>query len=68
LGLLVAPVAACAAAGPFLLLLAVFRANVYAARQQLRIGGHRVPSLVPRALIQIVFLAACGAGIGGAPE
>jgi uncharacterized membrane protein len=47
-----------AAASLFLLLIAIFPANVYAARHRLTIGGRAVPSLFPRAIIQIVFLIA----------
>ena len=41
-----------------LLLIAVFPANVHAAREQLTIGGRPVPSIVLRTVLQIVFLAA----------
>jgi uncharacterized membrane protein len=47
-----------AAASLFLMLIAIFPANVYAARHQLTIGGRPVPSLLPRGIIQIVFLIA----------
>ncbi|HKO17710.1 MAG TPA: hypothetical protein VJU82_02370 [Acidobacteriaceae bacterium] len=47
-----------AAGGLFLMLLAIFPANVFAARHRLSIGGHPVPALLPRTLIQIVFLVA----------
>jgi uncharacterized membrane protein len=47
-----------AAALLFLMLIAIFPANVYAANHRLTIGGRPVPSLLPRALIQIVFLTA----------
>jgi uncharacterized membrane protein len=40
-----------------LLLIALFPANVYAARQRLTIAGRRVPGLPLRSLIQLVFLA-----------
>lgn len=40
-----------------LLLLALFPANVHAARKSLTIGGRRVPSVPVRALIQLVFIA-----------
>ncbi len=39
-----------------LLLLALFPANVYAARQRLTIAGRRVPNLPVRTAIQLVFL------------
>lgn len=41
-----------------LLLIALFPANVYAARQKLTISGRSVPKLGVRTGIQIVFLAA----------
>jgi uncharacterized membrane protein len=47
-----------AAASLFLMLIAIFPANVYAARHRLTIGGRPVPSLLPRAIIQIIFLIA----------
>lgn len=40
-----------------LLLLALFPANIHAARKALTIAGRRVPSLPVRAVIQIVFIA-----------
>ncbi len=58
LGLLVPRLAPFAAGGLVLLLLAVFPANVHAASAGLTIGGRPVPGLAPRALIQLVFLAA----------
>ncbi|HXN23722.1 MAG TPA: hypothetical protein VOA41_13370 [Candidatus Dormibacteraeota bacterium] len=47
-----------AALGPWLMLLAVFPANVHAARKRLTIGGRQVQALIPRTLLQIVFLTA----------
>jgi uncharacterized membrane protein len=47
-----------AGAGLFLMLIAIFPANVFAARHRLSIGGRSVPALLPRTLIQIVFLVA----------
>jgi|GEM_PF-3238674 len=47
-----------AATGLFLMLTAIFPANVFAARYRLQIGGRPVPALLPRTLIQIAFLAA----------
>jgi hypothetical protein len=47
-----------AALGLAILLLAVFPANVRAARQRLTIAGRPVPGLIPRTLLQIVFLTA----------
>ncbi len=40
-----------------LLLMALFPANVHAARHRLTIAGQRVPNLPLRSLIQLVFLA-----------
>ncbi|AUX26870.1 hypothetical protein SOCEGT47_074400 [Sorangium cellulosum] len=58
-----------AAAGLTLLLVAMFPANVYAARAGLTLGGSPVTPLVPRTLIQIVFIAATVAvAIGGLRE
>ncbi len=58
IALLIPSVAHYAAFGLSLLLIAVFPANVHAARQRLTIGGRQVPALLPRTLLQIVFLAA----------
>jgi len=57
-GLLVPRLAAWAASGLALLLVAMFPANVHAARAGLSIGGTPVTPLVPRAVLQVVFLAA----------
>jgi uncharacterized membrane protein len=57
-GLLVPRLAPWAAGGLALLLLAVFPANVHAAREGLSIGGQPVMGAVPRALVQVVFLGA----------
>jgi uncharacterized membrane protein len=57
-GLLLRPVAPLAAAGLALLLLALFPANVHAARAALTIGGRPATALVPRTLLQIVFVGA----------
>jgi uncharacterized membrane protein len=46
------------ATGLFLMLIAVFPANVYAARYRLTIAGRPVPGLLSRTLIQIIFLVA----------
>ncbi|WP_437682881.1 DoxX family protein [Sorangium sp. So ce131] len=56
--LLVPRLAPWAAAGLTILLVAMFPANVHAARAGLTLGGSPVTPLVPRTLIQIVFLAA----------
>jgi uncharacterized membrane protein len=47
-----------AAAGLTVLLLAMFPANVHAARAGLTLGGSPVTPLVPRTLMQIAFVAA----------
>jgi uncharacterized membrane protein len=66
LGLLVPRLAPFAASGLALLLVAIFPANVHAAREGLSIGGSAVTPLVPRAALQLVFLAAVlAAGFGG---
>ncbi|MER6141274.1 hypothetical protein ABT174_14580 [Streptomyces sparsogenes] len=44
-----------------LLLLVMFPANVHAARSGLTLGGKPVTPLVPRTVLQVVFLAACAA-------
>lgn len=56
-GLLVPRLAPWAARGLALLLVLVFPANVHAAREGLAIGGTPVTPLVPRALVQALFLA-----------
>src|SRR5215472_9762040 len=58
IGLMLPSVARYAALGLSLMLLAVFPANVHAARNRLTIAGSPVPALLPRALLQLVFLAA----------
>jgi uncharacterized membrane protein len=68
LGLLLRPFAPLAAAGLSLLLLAMFPANVHAARAGLTIGGRPVTSLVPRTLLQLLFLGATVAVAVGRPR
>lgn len=46
------------ATGLFLMLIALFPANIYAARHRLKIAGQPVPSLLSRTIIQIIFLVA----------
>jgi len=58
LGLLLPPVAPVAAACLALLLLAMFPANVRAARQNLQIGNTAATPLPLRTALQIVFIAA----------
>jgi uncharacterized membrane protein len=48
-----------------LLLLAMFPANVHAAREGLNIGGTPVTPLVPRTLLQVLFLGATVAAAFG---
>lgn len=57
-GLLWSPAAKAASVGLALLLIAVFPANVRAARHRMTIGGRRVPGLAVRTLLQLVFLGA----------
>jgi uncharacterized membrane protein len=47
-----------ASVGLTLLLVAIFPANVRAARQHLSIGGRKVPGLAVRSLLQLVFIGA----------
>jgi uncharacterized membrane protein len=58
IGLIVPKIAPYAALGLALMLLAVFPANIHAARQRLTIAGRPVEALIPRTLLQIVFLMA----------
>jgi uncharacterized membrane protein len=57
-GLMLTNVAPYAALGLASMLVAVFPANIHAARLRLTIAGRPVEALLPRALLQIVFLAA----------
>jgi uncharacterized membrane protein len=66
LGLLIPRVAPVAAFGLTLLLIALFPANVRAARQGITIGGRPATPLPRRAVIQIVFVTATIAVIVGA--
>ncbi|MGK3994012.1 DoxX family protein [Sorangium sp. So ce1024] len=67
--LLVPRLAPWAAAGLTILLVAMFPANVHAARAGLTLGGSPVTPLVPRTLMQIGFIAATVAVvIGGRRE
>ncbi len=65
IGLMIPIVATYAAFGLSLLLIAMFPANVHAARQCLRIAGRPVPNLYVRTLMQMVFLAATIAVVVG---
>ena len=55
-GLLIPRLAPYAASGLALLLVAMFPANVHAAREHLSIGGQPVTPLVPRTLMQLFFI------------
>lgn len=57
-GLLIPSTARFASICLAVMLIALFPANVYAARQRLTIAGRPVPTLLIRALIQVVFVAA----------
>ncbi|EFM12575.1 conserved hypothetical protein [Paenibacillus curdlanolyticus YK9] len=58
IGILVPAVSSAAAVGLTLMLLAMFPANVRAAKEKLTIDGQPVPKLAVRTLLQIVFIAA----------
>jgi uncharacterized membrane protein len=58
IGLMLTNVTPYASLGLASMLVAVFPANIHAARQRLTIAGRPVEALLPRALLQIVFLAA----------
>lgn len=58
IGLLVPVLAPLAASGLAAMLVAIFPANIHAARQRLTIGGRAVTSLGPRAAMQLLFLTA----------
>ena len=63
-GMLVPATAPYAAVGLAMLLIAMFPANVHAARAKLSLGGRPVTPLASRSVMQIVFLAAVlGAGL-----
>jgi len=57
-GLMVPALAPYAALGLTLLLVAVFPANVHAARKRLSIAGRQVEPLIPRTILQCLFLVA----------
>jgi uncharacterized membrane protein len=58
IGILIPVVSLAASIGLLLLLLAMFPANVLAARKKLTIGGKPVPRLAVRIVLQLVFIAA----------
>ncbi|NQX62135.1 DoxX family protein [Paenibacillus qinlingensis] len=58
IGILIPAVSQAASVGLLLLLLAMFPANVFAARKKLTIGGKPVPRLAVRVVLQLVFIGA----------
>ncbi len=58
IGMLWTPVTKAASVGLAILLIAMFPANIYAARHRLTIDGREVPGMPVRTALQIVFLAA----------
>jgi uncharacterized membrane protein len=58
IGLLWTPAVKIASTGLTVMLIAMFPANIYAARHQLTIGGRKVPGLTVRSVMQVVFLGA----------
>jgi uncharacterized membrane protein len=61
IGLLIPATARLAAGCLAVLMLAMFPANVYAARRRLNLGGKPVAPLVPRTLLQVAWVAAAAA-------
>ncbi len=57
-GLLLKPAAAWAAGGLTALMVAMFPANVYAALSDLTVNGETATPLVPRTLMQLLYIAA----------
>ncbi|MGG4048103.1 MULTISPECIES: DoxX family protein [Paenibacillus] len=57
-GMMIPIMAGAASTGLALMLLAMFPANVYAANNRLTLDGRAVMPLVPRTVLQVVFLAA----------
>ncbi|SDY49697.1 Uncharacterized membrane protein [Micromonospora pattaloongensis] len=60
-GLLLPAAARWCAAGLGLLMVAMFPANVSAARRHLALGGHPVTPLLPRTALQVLFVATAAA-------
>lgn len=58
IGIMLPPTSLTASVCLTVLLIAMFPANVYAARKKLTIGGKPVPKLHVRILLQILFIAA----------
>lgn len=56
-GLLIPATSEISSCGIVLLLLAMFPANVFAARNRLKIGGREVPGLFARTGVQLFFIA-----------
>ncbi|MFC0211748.1 DoxX family protein [Paenibacillus chartarius] len=58
IGIVLPAASKAASIGLALMLVAMFPANVRAAKEQLTIGGRPVPKLGPRIVLQVVFLTA----------
>lgn len=58
IGILIPAVSLAASIGLLLMLIAMFPANVFAARKKLTIGGKPVPRLAVRIVLQLVFIGA----------
>lgn len=58
IGILLPAASRAASIGLALLMVAMFPANVHAAKEKLSIGGRPVPKLLPRTVLQIIFIAA----------
>lgn len=58
IGIILPATSQAASVGLALLLLVMFPANVRAARKKLTLGGKRVPRLLPRTALQIIFIVA----------
>ncbi len=68
IGLLIPMVAPYAAVALTLMLLAIFPANIHAAREKLTIGGTPVTPIVPRTIIQLILVMATIAVAVGAMQ
>ncbi|OAS21058.1 DoxX family protein [Paenibacillus oryzisoli] len=58
IGILIPMMSLAASIGLFLMLIAMFPANIFAARNRLSIGGKPVPRLAVRTILQLVFIGA----------
>lgn len=58
IGMLIPAMSRYASIGLAILLVAMFPANIHAARKQLTLAGKPVTPLIPRTVLQVVFLAA----------